>query len=59
MKTYYITCPIDLAEGNQVFTVKAESEAEALAIFKSSGGEWHSEEVEVVKLGQPTASETP
>jgi hypothetical protein len=53
MKEYFLEVPIKSASGYQSFKVRAISEAEALAKFKSEGGEWTHEDIEVTSLGEP------
>ncbi len=52
MKKYTIVCEVT-AQGTQTFTVEAKSEEDALVQFKIHGGEFVSEEIEVMGLGDP------
>lgn len=53
MKKYQIQTVVEAASGTQLWSVVAESEAEALAKFKQGLGEFVEEEVEVTQLGEP------
>ena len=50
LEPYLVVVQVKRAEGSQTFRVKASSEADAIKRFKSSGGEFVEEEVEVVDL---------
>jgi hypothetical protein len=59
MKIFYIELPVLQAEGTQCFSVRAETEEQALKIFERDGGEFVDDEIEVKHSGKPyvTSSE--
>lgn len=53
MKRFLIGVDITAAEGTQTFYVDAETEEEALEVFKKKGGEFYCEEICVMDTGSP------
>lgn len=47
---YIIPVPVKAVHGEQRFIVEADSEEQALEIWKRTGGTLHSEEIEVTDL---------
>lgn len=59
-KNYDITVPIEEARGFQYFSVRASSEKEALAKWKSGSDdvEFVDQEVEILHVGNPEIAES-
>lgn len=53
---YLIECMVTDAGGSQIFYVDAHSEAEAMAKYKSEGGQFYEDSAEVLSLGEPCIS---
>jgi hypothetical protein len=47
---YLFQVPVERVDGHQFYRVEASNESEAMAILKSGGGVYDSEELEVVEL---------
>ena len=56
---YEITGEVTSAQGSQLFAVEAGSPAEAIVVFERDGGEFISEEIEVMDFGSPAVTNTP
>lgn len=50
LKPYLVVVPVKATNGSQTFRVKASNGIDAIKRFKSSGGEFVKEEIEVVNL---------
>jgi len=56
-KRYRLTCPIEDANGIQVYEVEAATPEGALAVWKKGETECVCEEIEVTRLGEPEIEE--
>ncbi len=57
-KKFTICCNVEKASGYQIFEVLAKDSDEALRIFKSRGGTFVDEEIEITSLGEPEIVES-
>lgn len=52
-KEFTISTKVLSVSGHQFWTVKAEDEAEALALFAAGEGDHQCDEIEVIDIGEP------